>query len=60
MRMLGIRATLALDEWLCVAPLAGQPSMPIMSYEAMAELLEEYVTGETTGRDEDWRAFPMR
>ena len=59
-RLLGIRVTRALDGWRCLAALACQPFMPIISYEVMAELLAEHVRHEASHRDEDWQAFPTR
>lgn len=52
-----IRAAGAEGKWLCLAALACQP---FISYEVMAELLEEHARHEASRRDEDRRAFPRR
>ena len=54
------RVDRALYKWLRQAAVAWQPFLPVISYEAIAELREENARHEASRRAEEQPAFPMR
>jgi hypothetical protein len=55
-----IRFTFASGDWLCAAALAGQPFVPFVSYDVLAELLADGAGHRASRSDEHRRAFPPR